>query len=112
MEWQTTGRNVRPPASNKNPDLRYFHSFHGILLWLQKELRRSGTESMLKITKKNIQGMIKTILFLFLFPILQLFNRRLFRFFSTIYSEKLKIAGNSSGGRHILTTLQLVSQSK
>ena len=22
MEWQTTGRNVRPPASNENPDLR------------------------------------------------------------------------------------------
>ena len=46
---------------------RYFYSLRCIILLLQKEVIGSGLENTFKITKKNIQDMMKTISFSILF---------------------------------------------
>ena len=69
--------------------LRYFYSLRGIILWLRKELCGNGFGNMLKIPKKNIQGMIKTTYFYF--SILQFFNQP----FSFLFSNYLQPVNTS-----------------
>ena len=61
------------------------------------------------MTKKNIQGMMKTISFSILFSTLQLFCNPLFFAFLQQFTDgkNLRVAGNSAGRQRILTTLQL-----
>ena len=85
-----------------------FYSLRGIILQLQKELSESGFENMFKITKKSMQGMLKTISFsMFYFPFYNFLNLPFFFAFLVLFTaaENLKVAGDSAGHRRTLTTL-------
>ena len=86
---------------------RYFYSLRCIILRLQKEVIGSGLENTFQNHKKNIQDMMKTISFSILFSTLQLFFNPLFFPFLQRFTagENLRVAGDSTGHRRILTTL-------
>ena len=86
---------------------RYFYSLRCIILRLQKEVIGSGLENTFQNHKKNIQDMMKTISFSILFSTLQLFFNPLFFPFLQQFTagENLRVAGDSTGRRRILTTL-------
>ena len=84
--------------------LPYFYLLRGILR-LRKELTGSGLKKMLKITKKNMQG-IKTISFsFFAFYFTTFLIAHFFTFLQQFTARNLKVASNSVSNQCIFTTL-------
>ena len=88
---------------------RYFYSLRGIILRLQKEVIGSGLENTFKNQEKEHSGHDENNFFFYsiFYFIQQLFLNPLFFAFLQQFTagENLRVAGDSTGRRHILTTL-------
>ena len=88
---------------------RYFYSLRGIILRLQKEVIGSALENTFKNQEKEHSGHDENNFFFYsiFYFIQQLFLNPLFFAFLNQFTagENLRVAGDSTGHRHILTTL-------